>query len=198
MRKQEGSTTIVFGTVNGVTKTTKPTSNWTGMIQNSRLLPPSRSFTTIYLQRNGHQLLFWSEYYSSLSHRRSLTATLLFYRQTTCFTMITTIFVGCRVLASNYVVCIWLITPFRHMIYLKSGGNMDPDSVSRHHHLLKRGGFKGNADAKGVFWRWQHAYITERCCSCQADRKDLFFSVLKFQTKLIVEVSTEVYRRARN
>ena len=30
MRKQEGSTTIVFGSVNGVTKTTKATTNWTG------------------------------------------------------------------------------------------------------------------------------------------------------------------------
>ena len=102
--------------------------------------------------------------------------------------MIATIFVGCRVLASNYVVCIWLITPFRHMIYLKSGGNMDPDSVSRHHHLLKRGGFKGNADAKGVFWRWQHAYITERCCSCQAGRKDLFL--------FCSQVSNKTHRRS--
>ena len=31
------------------------------------------------------------------------------------------------------------------------GSNMDPDSVSRHFHGLKRAGFSGNAHAKGVF-----------------------------------------------
>jgi hypothetical protein len=29
---------------------------------------------------------------------------------------------------------------------------MDPDSINRHNHLLKRAGFKGgNAEAKGMF-----------------------------------------------
>ena len=31
------------------------------------------------------------------------------------------------------------------------GSNMDPDSVSRHFHGLKRAGFSGNAHAKGIF-----------------------------------------------
>eukprot|EP01041_Mallomonas_annulata_P005504 gene5504-11092_t len=31
------------------------------------------------------------------------------------------------------------------------GSNMDPDSVRRHQHSLKRAGFKGNSDAKGIF-----------------------------------------------
>lgn len=31
------------------------------------------------------------------------------------------------------------------------GGNMDPDSVTRHYAGLKRAGFKDNAHAKGVF-----------------------------------------------
>ncbi len=32
-----------------------------------------------------------------------------------------------------------------------TGRNMDPDSVKRHHASLRRAGFKGNADAKGIF-----------------------------------------------
>ena len=32
-----------------------------------------------------------------------------------------------------------------------TGSNMDPDSVSRHYHGLKRAGFANNAHAKGVF-----------------------------------------------
>ncbi len=31
------------------------------------------------------------------------------------------------------------------------GGNLDPDSVSRHQHQLSRAGFRDNAHAKGVF-----------------------------------------------
>mmetsp|Transcript_19291 Transcript_19291/g.25041 ORF Transcript_19291/g.25041 Transcript_19291/m.25041 type:complete len:137 (+) Transcript_19291:63-473(+) len=31
------------------------------------------------------------------------------------------------------------------------GKNMDPDSVARHHHTLKRAGFVNNAHAKGFF-----------------------------------------------
>ena len=30
-------------------------------------------------------------------------------------------------------------------------GNMDPDSVARHHRSLNRGGWKNNSDAKGIF-----------------------------------------------
>jgi len=32
-----------------------------------------------------------------------------------------------------------------------TGSNLDPDSVSRHQHTLKRAGFKDNASAKGIF-----------------------------------------------
>jgi len=32
-----------------------------------------------------------------------------------------------------------------------TGSNMDPDSVRRHQNNLKRAGFRGNKDAKGVF-----------------------------------------------
>lgn len=31
------------------------------------------------------------------------------------------------------------------------GGNLDPDSVSKHQHLLKRAGYKSHSDAKGIF-----------------------------------------------
>ena len=31
------------------------------------------------------------------------------------------------------------------------GGNMDPDSVARHYHGLKRAGFRDNSHAKGLF-----------------------------------------------
>mmetsp|Transcript_24871 Transcript_24871/g.49485 ORF Transcript_24871/g.49485 Transcript_24871/m.49485 type:complete len:136 (+) Transcript_24871:62-469(+) len=31
------------------------------------------------------------------------------------------------------------------------GGNLDPESVKRHHQLLNRGGWRDNAHAKGVF-----------------------------------------------
>lgn len=32
-----------------------------------------------------------------------------------------------------------------------TGGNLDPDSVARHQHLLGRAGFRDNAHAKGIF-----------------------------------------------
>lgn len=32
-----------------------------------------------------------------------------------------------------------------------SGSNLDPDSVKRHHQILKRAGFKNNQDMKGIF-----------------------------------------------
>jgi hypothetical protein len=32
-----------------------------------------------------------------------------------------------------------------------TGSNMDPDSVKRHQNILKRTGFKNNAEAKGLF-----------------------------------------------
>lgn len=33
----------------------------------------------------------------------------------------------------------------------ESGNNLDPDSVSRHYHGLRRMGFRDNAHAKGIF-----------------------------------------------
>lgn len=39
----------------------------------------------------------------------------------------------------------------RHVISNWDGKNMDPDSVKRHNHHLKRLGFRNNAHAKGIF-----------------------------------------------
>ena len=50
-----------------------------------------------------------------------------------------------------------------------------------------------------AFFEDDNTHILPRgAAAVKLAEKTYFYSVLKFQTKLIVEVSTEVYRRARN